>query len=67
MSLFSIHHRSLSSWLCILYEPKVLAAAAVQYAIKRTKLDSKSFYRSSWLASMGVSDSEMQSRCGGSR
>lgn len=50
----------LSSWLCIVYEPKVLAAAAVQYASEKHIAHLKAFYRPSWLASLGLSASEVQ-------
>ena len=45
-----------------MYEPKVLAAAAVQYASEKHIAHLKAFYRPSWLASLGLSASEVQSR-----
>lgn len=51
---------SLNSSLSVSYSPRVLAAAAVRYAIGKFPSDRLPRYDSSWLAKLGVDESEVR-------
>ena len=58
-------HRSMGSFICVDHPPKVVAGAAVLYALRVTGLVKDTHYRTSWLREQEFSEEEIEGWAGG--